>query len=147
MIQISLFKNRSLFIILLASSTANPLLALPIKNNTIVKRSVRTSNISQKVQETLVNKGLEIEAALRKTNKLFNTTVNVENKLTLIHNSAHLSVSKEKINNTLSDYALHEKKLDLESYDGVLRFIQNTSMKKLNKQALSEIKKIALSSL
>lgn len=144
MIQTALFRNRSLFIILLASSTANPLLALPIKNQTIAKKSLRASNISQKIQDKLVNKGLEKEVALCKTNKLFNSTSNVENKLTLIHNSPHLSITKEKVNNTLMHYALHEKKLDLESYGGVIGFIQNTSMKKLNKQALSDIKKITL---
>ena len=144
MIPVALLKKRSLFIILLASSTANPLLALPVKNHPIVKRNIKSSKQSQKIQDMLVNKGLEKEAALRKTNRLFNSSKDFENKLAKIYNSPVLSVSKEKISKALLQYALHEKSLDLESYSGVLGFIQNASMRKLNKQELNAVKEIAL---
>lgn len=146
MIRIALLKKRSLFIILLASSTANPLLALPAKNHSIVKRNIKCSKLSQKIQDILVNKGLEKEAALRKTTKLFNSTKDFENKLQNIYNSPNLPISKEKINDALVQYALNEKNLDLGSYSGVLGLVQNASMKRLNTQELNDIKKITLSS-
>lgn len=145
MIRIALLKNRSLFIILLASSTVNPLLALPVKNQSIVKRSVKSSKLSQAVQNTLINKGLEKEVALGKVNKLFSSIENFENKLTYIYASGEFSISKEKLHNTLMSYALYEKNLDLNSYSGVLGFIQSASLQKLDSKQLNSIKKIAVS--
>lgn len=144
MIPIALFKKRSLFIILLASSTANPLLALPKQSHPIIKRNVKSSYISQKIQDQLINKGLEQEIASKKINKLFQNNKNLEYKLNHIYNSSILSISKEKLNDTLGKYALYEKSLDLNSYSGILGFIQNISMKKLNEKELNAIKDIAL---
>lgn len=146
MIKIAFFEKRSLFIILLASSTVNPLLALPAKNPSVIKRDIKSSKFSQNIQNLLVNKGLEKEIALKKTNKLFTSSENFENRLQHIYNSFKLSISKEKLNDALVKYALYEKSLDLNSYSGVLGFLQNISLQKLDDQQLSNIKKIALSS-
>jgi len=145
MIRISLFKKRSLLVILLVGSTANPLFALPAKNNFVIKRDIKKINISQEIQNLLVDKGLEKDIALHKTDKLFKNSNNIENKLSRIYNSSNLGISKEKLDETLSRYALHEDSLDLNSYSGVLGLVQNVSLKKLDTIELNEIKKIALS--
>lgn len=53
MIRITFFTKHSLLVILLASSAFNPLLALPSKKHSIVKKNQRNLNISQKIQSGL----------------------------------------------------------------------------------------------
>jgi len=143
MIRITLFKKQSLLIILLVGSTANPLLALPLKNPSVIKKDVQQLQITQEIKNILINKGLEQESALKKVAKVFKNNKNVESKINRIYTSSTLSLSKDKINDSLVKYALYEKTLDLNSYSGVLGFIQTISLEKMDTQHLSEIKAIA----
>ena len=141
MIRITFFTKHTLLVILLASGTFNPLLALPLKKYSIVKKNQQNSNVSQKIQAILVDKGLDEEVALSKVNKLFKNS-NTD-KLNHLYSSSNLSVSKENLNDALAKYALYEKNLDFNSYDSLLGLIQSTSLNRLNNKQLQYVKRIA----
>ena len=141
MIRVTFFTKNTLLVILLASTTANPLLAFPIKKHSIVKKNQENSNISQKIETILVDKGLDEEVAFHQVSKLFKG--NNTDKLNQILNNSDLSISKEKLNDALVKYALYEKKLDLNSYDSLVGLLQRVSLHPLENKQLTYIKNIA----
>ena len=141
MIRITFFTKNTLLVILLASTAANPLLALPLKKHTIVKKNQQNSNISQKIQTILINKGLDKEVALSKVNKLLKSC-NAD-KLNYLYNSSDLSIPTENLNDALMKYALYEKSLDFNSYDSLIGLIQSASLSRLNNEELKYVRQIA----
>ena len=144
MIRITFLTKGSMLFVLLVSNSVNPLLALPPKPNPIVKNNREISRVSNEIKSLLFNKGLDKEVAIKKVNKLFeNSKHNSIDKLLHLYNNPELSISKERLNKTLSEYALHEKSLDLNSYSSLIGLVQSTMFQSLNKKQLDYINHIA----
>lgn len=141
MAKISILTKRSIFLIFLASSAANPIFASTIYIYSASERYER-SQISQKdIQDLLISKGLENSVAEKKSQALFKNGQNINSKLTHLCNDQNLALSREKIIKTFAQYALFNKECDLNSYDSLVGFVQSISPN-LNHRQLNAIKKI-----
>lgn len=142
MIQIKIFTQQSILVILLVSNAMSPLLALPQKSNQIIKRNQQVSNISQKVTSILVEKGLDHNIALQKTNTLLNVNKNTIERLHSLYQSSELFISQEELVEELAKYALYEKKLNLNSYSSLIGLTQSILSRPLSDKELHSLQGI-----
>ena len=143
MIQIRIFTQQSILVILLASNTLSPLLALPLKPHATIKRNLQTSSILQKIKNILVEKGLDNDIALEKTNTLLRVDKSTIAKLQCLYESSKLSISQEALVEELAKYALYGKELDVNSYNSLIGLTQNILSRPLNNTELNHIQDIA----
>ncbi|MFT5659678.1 MAG: hypothetical protein ACI9TV_000300 [Sulfurimonas sp.] len=143
MIQIKIFTQQSILVILLVSNAMSPLLALPQKSNQIIKRNQQVSNIFQKITNILVEKGLDHDVALQKTNTLLNINKNTIERLHSLYESSELFIPQEELVEELAKYALYEKKLNLNSYSSLIGLTQSILSRPLNDKELRHIQDIA----
>ena len=141
MIHIRVITQQSVLIIFLISNSLNPLLALPTKAPISKKRNQKTVNVFQEIQNILVEKGLDNDAALEKTKKLLYTKQNTIEKLQYL-NSGKLHIPQKELLETLAKYALYEKELNLNSYGDLLSFYQNILNRSLNHEEKEYIENI-----
>ena len=142
MIKIRILTQQSVLVVFLLANAVNPLLALPNKVQTNVKRKQRTLDLHKELKNLLINKGLEGQVADAKSKKLLK---NVENLslLSKLYESSEFQLSKENILETLCKYALYEKTLELNSYSAHLGFLQHLLGRPLNNRELKELEQIA----
>jgi len=139
MIQIKLFTQKSILVVLLVSNTVNPLLAFTGKEHPVIKRNQQVHSIFDKVKNVLVDKGLNEDAAIKKTIQLLHVENNRMKKLELLYSSSSFFLEKQKLIDTLAKYALYEKKLDLNSYSSLLGLAQSILSRPLNQNELTYI--------
>lgn len=141
MAKISLLTKRSVFLIFLASSAANPLFASTIYIYSASERQQERSVTQKDIQDILISKGLENSAALKKSQAVFKNSQNIHLKLSHLCKNSNLALQRDKIVEAFAKYALFDKECDLNSYDSVVGFVQSISPN-LNKRQLSAIKEI-----
>lgn len=144
MIRIVFFTKRSVLFVLLVGNAFNPLLALEPKSHSIVKNKIQVSSIEIDIKNILINKGLDVEAAKSKVNKLFKNTDYRVDTLFHLYNTPELLTSKEILHDALAKYALYEKTLDISSYGSLVGLIQSTSLKPLDTIQLDAIRHISV---
>ena len=66
MIQVKLFTQKSILVVLLVSNTMNPLLAFTGKAHPVIKRNQQVYSIFEKIKNVLLDKGLDENAAAEK---------------------------------------------------------------------------------
>lgn len=142
MIQIKIFTQQSILVILLVSNTFNPLLAFPTKSHPLAKRNQQVSNIVQKVTNILVQKGLDHDAALEKATTLLQAQDYTLQKLNYLFQNSELTISQDELIEELAKYALYGKKLDLNSYSSLVGLTQSVLSRPLNKIELEHIQYI-----
>jgi len=139
--KISILTKRSIFLIFLASSAANPLFASTIYIYSASERYEKAQITQKEIQNLLISKGLENGAASKKSQALFKKDKNFDSKLAHLCNNPHLALSREKIVEAFAKYALFDKECDLSSYDSLVGFVQSITPD-LNQRQLSAIKEI-----
>lgn len=136
MIQIKLFTQKSILVVLLVSNTVNPLLAFTSKEHPVIKKNQQVHSIFDKVKNMLLDRGLNEDAATQKTIQLLHVEKNTLKKLEFIYSNSSFLIEKQKLIETLATYALYEKKLDLNSYSSLLGLAQSILSRPLNKDEL-----------
>ena len=96
MIQVKLFTQKSILVVLLVS-----------------KRNQQVYSIFEKIKNVLLDKGLDENAAAEKTTQLLQIEKNTMQKLEFFYSSSGFFIKKSMLIETLAKYALYEKKLDL----------------------------------
>jgi len=142
MTKISILTKRSVFLIFLASSAANPLFASTIYVYSASERYEKAPITQKDIQSILISKGLDESAAVKKSRALFKKDQNIRLKLTHLYNNPELALSRKQIVEAFAKYALFEKECDLNSYDSLVGFVQSITPN-LNKEQLERIQKIA----
>lgn len=143
MIRIRVIVQRSVLVVFLAANSFNPLLALSTKVPTTSKRNQKVVGLFQEIKNILINKGLNEDAAFKKTVKLLQGKDNIVEKIYNFKNASELSISHDRLTETLAKYALHEKDLQLDSYTSFIGFTQSILERPLNHNELKYIQKIA----
>lgn len=141
MTKISVLTKRSVFLIFLASSAANPLFASTIYIYSASERQQERSVTHKDIQDILISKGLENNAALKKSQAVFKNSQNINLKLSYLCKNPNLALQRDKIVEAFAKYALFDKECDLNSYDSVVGFVQSITPN-LNHKQLSAIKEI-----
>ncbi|MCK9454956.1 MAG: hypothetical protein WCY51_06950 [Sulfurimonas sp.] len=141
MAKISILTKRSVFLIFLASSAANPLFASTIYIYSASERYQKAPITQRDVQDALISKGLQNSIAAKKSQAMFKKSQNINSKLTHLYNNSGLGLSREKIIEAFAKYALFDKECDLNSYDSVVGFVQSITPN-LTQTQLNSIKEI-----
>lgn len=140
--KIFILTKRSIFLIFLVSNTFNPLLAMPIYEDS-TKQTLQKSHITHRdIKDELTSKGLQEDTAALKADKLFMQNKNIPLKLSYLYSDKDLMLPKSKIVETLAKYALFERECDLSSYESLVGLVQNIKPN-LTKKELAAIKNIA----
>jgi len=137
------FSKRSVLFILLTGSTFNPLLALPYEPYLTSKSTLQISSVKIEIRNKLIDKGLDKDIAISKTNKLFSNNKHAANSIFDLYNYPEIFISKEKLNDALAKYALYEKHLDLSSYKSLISLAQTVSLQPLTPKHLDTLKHLA----
>lgn len=139
--KISILTKRSIFLIFLASSAADPLFASTIYIYSASERQQERFVTHKDIQDLLISKGLENSVAIKKSHALFKNSQNINSKLTHLCKNPNLAFPREKIIEAFAKYALFDKECDLNSYDSLVGFVQSISPN-LDQKQLSAIKEI-----
>lgn len=139
--KISILTKRSIFLIFLASSAANPLFASTIYIYSASERQQERSVTHKDIQDLLISKGLENSVAVKKSLALFKNSQNINLKLSHLCKNQDLGLQRGKIIKAFAQYALFDKECDMNSYDSLVGFVQSISPD-LNQIQLSAIKEI-----
>lgn len=100
-------------------------------------------NLFYELSTYLNNKGLEENVAQQKVHKLLESSPQLSQKVQQLSKLGSINLTKEMLFEKLSEYALFEKKCDLNSYSGLVGFVQKidptlTSGAKQSLEALAE---------
>lgn len=139
--KISILTKRSIFLIFLASSAANPLFASTVYIYSASERQQERYVTHKDIQDLLVSKGLENSIAIKKSHALFKNSKNINLKLSHLCKNPDLALPRGKIVKAFAQYALFGKECDMNSYDSLVGFVQSISPN-LDKRQLSAIKEI-----
>lgn len=141
MTKISILTKRSVFLIFLASSAANPLLASTIFIYSASERHHEKVISQSDIQDVLISKGLENSVAIKKSQAVLKKNKNSYSKLAHLSNNPNLALPKNKIIEAFAKYALFDKECDLNSYDSVVGFVQsiNPNLSDAQFNAIKEI--------
>ena len=143
MVKIFVITRDSLLFILLVSSTSY---ALGTSTTNPTQSTLQQRDVSQKawdVEQALLAKGLEKQAAKQKSEKLLRSSPTLFQKLTQLASHKDFQLSTESILEQLTLYALYEKPCKLDSYSGMLGFLQKISPQLTSKQ-LSTVRSLTL---
>lgn len=140
--KIKVLTQRSVLVLFLAANAFNPLLALPLKSHPVVKRNQQVSSIFQKINNILQEKGLDSDAALQKVTALLEADAKTLDRLHYLYESPELFISKEQLVEELANYALFEKKLDLNSYDSLIGLAQSVLSRPLVQKEFNYLQQI-----
>jgi hypothetical protein len=108
-----------------------------------VTETVRFDHSVQNVVEALQAKGLEPEVALRKTEKLFSSDRAVSSRRINTLVSAFPELPSGAMTDYLAECALHGKKVDLSSYDALVRLMQSVSEKAMGEKEYERVRRVA----
>ncbi|HEY9204255.1 MAG TPA: hypothetical protein VIM82_07975 [Sulfurimonas sp.] len=139
--KISILTKRSVFLIFLASSAANPLFASTVYIYSASERQQEISITHKDIQDLLISKGLEKSIAVKKSHTLFKNSQNINLKLSHLCKNPNLALSRDKVIEAFAKYALFNKECDLNSYDSLVGFVQSISPN-LDQRQLGAIKEI-----
>ncbi len=139
--KISILTKRSVFLIFLASSAANPLFASTVYIYSASERQQEISITHKDIQDLLISKGLEKSVAVKKSHTLFKNSQNINLKLSHLCKNPDLGLQRGKIIKAFAQYALFNKECDLNSYDSLVGLVQSISPN-LNQRQLGAIKEI-----
>lgn len=143
MVKIFVITRDSLLFILLVSSTSYALEA-PLAQQTQI--TLQQQNPTQKVwdvEKALLAKGLEKQTARQKSEKLFASSPLLSQKLSLLASHQDFQLSTESILEQVTLYALHEKPCKLDTYAGMLGFVQKIAPK-LRSEQLQKLASLSL---
>ncbi len=142
MVKIFILTKRSIFLIVLVSSTFNPLLAVPLYEDSTKQTLQKAEAANVDIENILISKGLQKDAAAAKVGRLFQKNRDFAAKIAKLYNDKELKLSKKTVLNAFAEYALFDKSCDLNSYDSLLGFVQNIKSE-LSKKELNAIRSIA----
>lgn len=144
MAKISILTKRSVFLIFLVSSAANPLFASTIYIYSASERYQEAPITHNDIQNVLISKGLENSVAIKKSQTVLKSSQNSYSKLTHLSHNPKLGLSKKKIIEAFAKYALFDKECDLNSYDSLVGFVQsiNPKLSDVQLRAIKEIVKL-----
>ena len=142
MLRITLLTKHSVFFVFLISNTVNPLLASAAQPISIVKNRQQRSSLYQDIINLLIQRGLDENVAVKKVKNLFKDSKTTSDNLSHLYNYPELFISKEKIDETLANYALHEKSFSASSYTSLIGLSQNILLQPLSNEQLDTVKHI-----
>lgn len=141
---IVLLNTRTAFIVLLLGNTAFSLQYLPQSRSIPDTRQRSDRSIHQHISTLLRARGLDEEIAKQKAIRLFiNAESTIDTKLRHLQAHPALAIKSDAIDDALTKRALFGRSLDLDSYDALVRFVQEVKRRPLDDEALTAIRQIA----
>lgn len=141
---IVLLNTRTVFIVLLLGNTAFSLQNLPLTRTITDTRQRSVQSVQKHIAELLVAQGLEKSIARKRSESLFSSTHgDIGARLRHLQEHPAIALDKERIDKVLARRALFERPLELDTYDSLVGFVQETQSRPLNEKALMAVRQIS----
>jgi len=141
---IVLLNTRTAFIVLLLGNTAFALQPQPPVRVLTDSKQRTVQRVQKNVSDLLVSQGLEDSVAMNKVNALFpDDALHIDTKIKHLQDHPAIALKSDDIEKSLAKRALFDRSLDLDAYDALVGFVQETGKKVLDDKALKAVQQIA----